>query len=104
MDKFLDEVQVKKEECDQAYTNKIRVKTFEDMDEEELYRPGNNADYKKLFKRSEEVRGIKSAGSEDLVPIINNYVGDVFDDNINRITGSMFQIFINKSTKESISD
>ena len=34
------------------------------------------------------------------MPIINNYVGDVFDDNINRTTESMFQTFINQRTKE----
>ena len=45
-------------------------------------------------------RGLKSTDSEDLVPISNNYVGDVFDDNINRITESMFQTFINQRTKE----
>ena len=45
---------MKTEECDQIYTNKIREKIFEDMDEEELYRPENNADYKNLPKGSKE--------------------------------------------------
>ena len=55
-DKFLDEVQVKKEESDQTDTNKIREKMLEDMDEEELYRPENNVDYKKLSNGDKEVK------------------------------------------------
>ena len=41
-------------ECDQNHTNTIRKKIFEDMDEEELYRPDNNADYRNLSKGSKE--------------------------------------------------
>ena len=47
---------MKKEEYDQTYTNKIREKIFEDMDEEELYRPENNVDYKKLSNGGKEVK------------------------------------------------
>ena len=56
VDKILDEVQVKKEECDQTHTNKIREKIFEDMDEEELYRPENNVDYKMLSNGGKEIK------------------------------------------------
>ena len=100
VDKFLDEVQVKKEEYDQTYTNKIREKIFEDMDEEELYRPENNVDYKKLFNGDKEVKRVESSDSEDLVPIIDDYVRDIFDDNIDRITKLVFQTFIDRRTKE----
>ena len=53
---MLDEVQVKNEESDQTDTSKIREKTLEDMDEEELYRPENNVDYKKLPNRDKELK------------------------------------------------
>ena len=45
---------MKREECDQNHTNMIRKKIFEDMDEEELYRPENNADYRNSPKGSKE--------------------------------------------------
>ena len=48
-----------------------------------------------------KLRRLESAGSEDLVPIINNYVRDIFDDNIDRITKLVFQTFIDKRTKDS---
>ena len=52
---------MKTEGCNQNHANTIRKKIFEDMDEEELYRPENNADYrnantirKKIFEDMDE--------------------------------------------------
>ena len=61
---------MKKAESGQTDTSKIREKTLEDMDEEELYRPENNVDYKKLPNGDKELKGLKSAGNEDRMPII----------------------------------
>ena len=51
-----------------------------------------------------KLKRLESAGSEDLVPIINNYVRDMFDDNIDRITKLVFQTFIDKELRIQTQD
>ena len=51
-----------------------------------------------------KLRRLESAGSEDLVSIINDYVRDMFDDNIDRITKLVFQTFIDKELRIQTQD
>ena len=64
--KIPDKVQVKKGESEQTDASKIRARVLEGMGEEELCRPENNVDYKKLpngdkeVKRGSKVQAVKT--------------------------------------------